>query len=162
MGIATIMLTGDNHATAAAIANESGVRDFKAELLPDQKVAAIKDQLQLYGNVAMVGEGINDAPALATASLGIAMGAAGTDTALETADVALMADDLSGLPFLIRLSRSCLTIIKQNVWFSILIKLIAILLVFPGWLSLWLAILADMGTTILVTLNGIRLHRVRQ
>lgn len=161
LGMTTVMLTGDNCATAVAIAHEAGINEFKAELLPENKVAAVKDLLELQGKVAMVGDGINDAPALATATLGIAMGAVGTDTALETADIALMADDLSGLPFLIRLSKACLKVIKQNVWFSVLIKLIAILLVFPGWLNLWLAILADMGTTILVTLNGIRLHRVK-
>jgi Cd2+/Zn2+-exporting ATPase len=161
LGLTTFMLTGDNYATAAAIAHEAGIDEFKAELLPENKVAAVKDLLKLHGKVAMLGDGINDAPALATATLGIAMGAAGTDTALETADIALMADDLSGLPFLIHLSKACLKVIKQNVWFSVIIKLIAILLVFPGWLNLWLAILADMGTTILVTLNGLRLHRIK-
>ena len=161
LGMTTVMLTGDNYGTAAAIAHEAGINEFKAELLPENKVAAIKKLLELQGKVAMVGDGINDAPALATATLGIVMGAAGTDTALETADIALMADDLSGLPFLICLSKACLKVIKQNVWFSVLIKLVAIILVFPGWLTLWLAILADMGTTILVTLNGIRLHRVK-
>ncbi len=153
----TVMLTGDNDSTARAIAGKVGVDHFMAELLPQDKVAAVSDLRGKYGKVAMVGDGVNDAPALATASLGIAMGGAGTDTALETADIVLMADDLSRLPFAIRLSRSALGVIKQNIAFSVLVKLAAVLLVFPGWLTLWLAILADMGATVLVTLNGIRL-----
>ena len=151
------MLTGDNNATAQAIAKEVGVEEFKADLLPQDKVSAVQNLLDKYGTVAMVGDGINDAPALATATVGIAMGGAGTDTALETADIALMADDLTKLPFTIGLSQAALKIIKQNIGFSLLIKLVAVIAVFPGWLTLWLAILADMGASILVTLNGIRL-----
>ncbi len=157
----TVMLTGDNEQTARAIAAKLGVDDYRAELLPEDKVAAVKELNHQYGEVAMVGDGINDAPALATATVGIAMGGAGTDTALETADIALMADDLSKLPFAVRLSRSALRVIKQNIGFSLVIKLVAVLAVFPGWLTLWLAIIADMGATILVTLNGIRLLRLR-
>jgi len=156
-----VMLTGDNQATASAIAQQVGIDEFDAELLPENKVEAVKKLLEKYGKVAMVGDGINDAPALATATVGIAMGGAGTDTALETADIALMADDLSKLPFLMRLSKAALGVIKQNISFSLITKLIAVALIFPGWLTLWLAILADMGASVLVTLNGIRLIRIK-
>lgn len=157
----TIMLTGDNQATARAIAAKVGIDEFRAELLPEDKVSAVKELREKHEKIGMVGDGINDAPALATATIGIAMGGAGTDTALETADIALMAEDLSKLPFTIRLSRSALRIIKQNIIFSLGIKAIATFLVFPGWLTLWLAILADTGATILVTLNGIRLLKIK-
>lgn len=160
-GIKTVMLTGDNAITAGAVATQVGVDDFLAELLPEDKVNAVKDLLGKYGKTAMVGDGINDAPALATATVGIAMGGAGTDTALETADIVLMADDLSRLPFAIHLSKAALGVIKQNIAFSLVIKLAAVALIFPGWLTLWLAILADMGASLLVTLNGIRLMRVK-
>ncbi|MFC4024888.1 heavy metal translocating P-type ATPase [Oceanobacillus longus] len=157
----TIMLTGDNAGTAQAIAQEVGVTDVKAELLPEDKLDFIKKLRNEYGNVSMIGDGVNDAPALAASTVGIAMGGAGTDTALETADVALMGNDLSKLPFAIKLSRKALTIIKQNITFSIAIKIIALLLVIPGWLTLWIAILADMGATLLVTANGLRLLRLK-
>ena len=157
----TILLTGDNAVTAAAVAAKVDVDEYRAELLPQDKLSAIQDLLHQYGKVAMVGDGINDAPALALSTVGIAMGGAGADTALETADIVLMADDLSKLPFLIRLSRQTLTIIRQNITFSLAVKVLAILAVFPGWLTLWLAILADMGATILVTLNSLRLLRVQ-
>ncbi len=157
----TIMLTGDNEATAKAIAAQAGVEEYRFELLPQDKMVAVQALLDKYGKVAMVGDGINDAPALALSTVGIAMGGAGTDTALETADIALMADDLSKLPFAVRLSRAALGIIRQNIAFSLLIKAAAILAVFPGWLTLWLAILADTGATILVTLNSLRLLRVK-
>lgn len=157
----TVMLTGDNAATARAIAAQVGVDEVKAELLPQDKVAAVKELGARYGRIAMVGDGVNDAPALATATVGIAMAGAGTDAALETADIALMADDLSKLPFAMRLSRAALGVIRQNITFSLVIKALAFLAVFPGWLTLWLAILADMGATIIVTLNGIRLVALR-
>ncbi len=154
-----IMLTGDNLSTAKAVAAKAGVDEYRAELLPKEKLTAMRELIKKYGKVAMVGDGINDAPALALATVGIAMGGAGTDTALETADIALMADDLSKLPFTVRLSRKALSVIRQNITFSLLIKAVALLAVFPGWLTLWLAILADMGATILVTLNSLRLLR---
>ncbi|EDL64286.1 cadmium-transporting ATPase [Bacillus sp. SG-1] len=157
----TIMLTGDNKGTAEAIAKRTNVTDTAAELLPQDKLAYIKQLRERYDKVAMVGDGVNDAPALAASSVGIAMGGAGTDTALETADIALMGDDLRKLPFTVKLSRKALRIIKQNIAFSLGIKLLALLLVIPGWLTLWIAIFADMGATLIVTLNGLRLLKVK-
>lgn len=157
----TVMLTGDNRMTARAIGKQVGVAEVEAELLPEDKLGFVKGLKEEHGRVAMIGDGVNDAPALAASSVGVAMGGAGTDTALETADVALMGDDLRKLPFLIHLSRKALLIIKENIAFSLGIKLVALLLVAPGWLTLWIAILADMGATLLVTLNGLRLLRMK-
>lgn len=160
IGIKTsIMLTGDNQATAKAIGEKLGVKEVHAELLPEDKLTFIKKFRENKRQVGMVGDGVNDAPALAASTVGIAMGGVGTDTALETADIALMADDLSKLPYTIRLSRRTLRIIKENITFSIGIKAIALLLIVPGWLTLWMAIFADMGATLLVTLNSLRLLR---
>lgn len=162
-GIAkTVMLTGDNKRTAHAIGQAIGVADIQAELLPEDKLRFIKQWQKKHGNVAMVGDGVNDAPALAAATVGIAMGKAGTDTALETADIALMGDDLKKLPFTVKLSRKTLNIIKANIAFAIVIKLAALLLVVPGWLTLWIAILSDMGATLLVALNSMRLIGVKE
>jgi Zn2+/Cd2+-exporting ATPase len=157
-----VMLTGDNEGTARMISKEARVNRYFAELLPEDKVDAIK-KLQSEGHkVAMVGDGINDAPALATADLGIAMGGAGTDTAMETADVVLMADNLGKLPHTINLSRKALGIIKQNIWFSLIVKFAALALIFPGLLTLWLAVLSDTGAAIIVILNALRLLKVNR
>ncbi|AIF43100.1 ATPase [Virgibacillus sp. SK37] len=156
-----VMLTGDNEGTAKMISTETKVNRYFAELMPEDKVEAIKKLQQEGHKVAMVGDGINDAPALATSELGIAMGGAGTDTAMETADIVLMADNLEKLPHTIRLSRKALSIIKQNIAFSLLIKLAALILIFPGWLTLWMAVLSDTGAAVLVILNALRLLRVR-
>jgi Cd2+/Zn2+-exporting ATPase len=152
----TVMLTGDNEDAARVIAAQVGVDEFHAGLLPEQKVEAVEGLLNRYGQVAMVGDGINDAPALARASVGIVMGAAGSDAALETADIALMADDLTKLPFTMRLSRRALSIIRQNIAFALLIKVVFLALAFAGVATLWMAVFADMGASLLVTLNGMR------
>ncbi|NLG33701.1 MAG: cadmium-translocating P-type ATPase, partial [Syntrophomonadaceae bacterium] len=156
-----IMLTGDNALTAKAIARQLNIDETKADLLPEDKVESVKSLLRT-GKVAMIGDGVNDAPALATATVGIAMGAAGTDTALETADVALMADNLSALPYAIRLSKKTIAIIRENIALSIIIKALIMALVIPGMLTMWLAVIGDMGASLLVTLNGLRLLRVKQ
>lgn len=153
------MLTGDNHGTAAVVGKETGVDQIEAQLLPADKVAAIEKLVKEHGQVAMVGDGVNDAPALARASLGIAMGAAGSDVALETADVALMSDDLGKIAWLVRHSRRALAVIRQNIGFSLATKAVFVVLALAGISSLWLAIAADMGASLLVTLNGLRLLR---
>lgn len=152
-----VMLTGDNRATAEAIAKQTGIDEVRAELLPADKVVAVEDLVRRYGTVAMVGDGVNDAPAMGRANLGIAMGAMGSDAAIETADVALMSDDLSKLPWLVRHSRATLTVIRQNVAFSIAVKLVFTALTVIGLASLWGAIAADVGASLLVVLNGLRL-----
>lgn len=157
IGIETVMLTGDNERTAREIGKQVGVSDVKASLLPEDKLNFIKELRGKHKKVGMVGDGVNDAPALAASTVGVAMGGAGTDTALETADIALMSEDLNQLPYTIKLSRKAVAIIKQNITFSLAIKLLALLLVIPGWLTLWIAIFADMGATLLVTLNSLRL-----
>ncbi|QOR36457.1 cadmium-translocating P-type ATPase [Clostridium sp. 'deep sea'] len=157
-----IMLTGDNKKTAKAIAAKLKLSDYRANLLPNEKVNAVTELINKYENVAMVGDGVNDAPALATASVGIAMGGAGTDTALETADIVLMADDLKMLPYTMMLSKKTLGIIKQNIYFALIVKIIAIFLVFPGWLTLWIAVMADTGAALVVILNAMRLLRVKK
>jgi Cd2+/Zn2+-exporting ATPase len=161
-GIQTIvMLTGDNRGTAEAIAKATGVDDVRAELLPAEKVAAVEELLARYGSVAMIGDGVNDAPAMARATLSVAMGAAGSDAAIETADVALMADDLSKLPWLIRHSRRTLAVIRQNIAFSLAVKAVFVALTFTGYASLWAAIAADMGASLLVIANALRLLKIK-
>lgn len=158
----TVMLTGDDRRTAETIASTAGVTDVRANLMPEDKLTAIKGLTVEYGRVAMVGDGINDAPALAASTIGIAMGGAGTDAALETADIALMADDLRQLPYTMKLSRKTLQIIKENIMFALGLKIVALLLIIPGWLTLWIAIFADMGATLLVVLNSLRLMRIHR
>ncbi len=152
-----VMLTGDNEGTARAIAADAGIDEVHAELLPEDKVAAIERLVEQYQYVAMIGDGVNDAPALARASLGIAMGAAGSDSAIETADIALMSDDVSKLPWLIHHSRRTVGIIRQNITFALAVKAVFVVLTFAGFASLWAAIAADMGASLLVIGNGLRL-----
>jgi Zn2+/Cd2+-exporting ATPase len=152
-----ILLTGDNPGTARAIGGKIGADEYRAELLPEDKLKAIEEMKGRYGSVAMVGDGINDAPALAAATLGIAMGAAGTDAAIETADVALMSDDLSRLPWLIRHGRRTLGVIRQNIGFALGVKLLFMGLALANVATLWMAIAADMGASLLVILNALRL-----
>jgi len=159
MGIEEIvLLTGDNERTARAIGAQTGIQMVKAGLLPEDKVLAVEEMLD-GRTVAMVGDGVNDAPALATATVGIAMGAAGSDAALETADVVLMSDDLGRIPYAVRLGRRTLANIRQNVALSLVIKGIFVLLALVGAATLWMAVFADMGTSLIVTLNGMRLLR---
>jgi len=157
-----VMLTGDNEGTARAIADTVGVDEYRAELLPDEKVDAVEELQAEYGTVAMVGDGINDAPALATAEVGIAMGAAGTDTALETADIALMGDDIGKLPYLYELSHTATDVIRQNIWVSLGVKLLLALGVPLGLVSVALAVVVgDMGMSLGVTGNAMRLSRIK-
>lgn len=155
-----VMLSGDNLGTATAIGHEAGVEEIRADLLPAEKVAAIAELVDRYGVVAMVGDGINDAPALSRATLGIAMGAAGSDTAMEAADVALMSDDLSKIPWLIQHSRKMLGIVRANIILSLAVKAIFVVLTTMGHASLWAAIAADMGMSLLVIFNALRLLRI--
>jgi Cd2+/Zn2+-exporting ATPase len=154
-----VMLSGDNQGTAEAIGKQAGIDEVKGNLLPADKVTAIAELVDRYGVVAMVGDGINDAPALSRASLGIAMGAAGSDTAMEAADVALMSDDLSKLPWLIQHSRRMLGVIKTNIVLSLAVKAVFVFLTMSGHASLWAAIAADMGVSLLVIFNALRLLR---
>ncbi|HEB89512.1 MAG TPA: HAD family hydrolase, partial [Deltaproteobacteria bacterium] len=154
-----VMLTGDNEATARAIGARAGIDEVHAELLPEDKVALIEALADRFGHVAMVGDGVNDAPAMARASIGIAMGAAGSDAAIETADIALMADDLLKLPWLVHHARRTLAVIRANIGLSLGIKVLFVVLTVMGHASLWSAIAADMGASLVVTFNGLRLLR---
>lgn len=150
------MLTGDNAVTAQAIAKQVGIDEVKANVLPTGKLQAINHLLEQYKNVGMVGDGINDAPALAKASISFAMGK-GTDTALETADVALMNDNLAMLPLYIELSRNTARVLRQNISLSIAIKGVFFILALAGVATLWMAVFADMGASLIVVANGLRL-----
>lgn len=160
MGIKTVMLTGDNMATANIIAREVGIDDVKSNLLPEDKLQIITELLPT-GIVGMVGDGINDAPALAKANIGFAMAAVGTDTAIETADVALMDDDLRKIPQFIQLSKATLTILIENIVFALLVKVVFFILTFVGEANMWMAVFADIGTSLLVVANGLRLLKKR-
>ena len=158
LGVEPVMLTGDNKKTAQAVAAQVGISDARGEMLPHDKLLAI-EAMAAQGPVGMVGDGVNDAPALAKASIGFAMGAAGTDTAIETADVALMQDDLRKLPEFIALSHRVGNVLRANIAFAIGTKAVFMVLTFTGHASLWLAILADMGASLVVVFNGLRLLR---
>ncbi|MGI2278208.1 heavy metal translocating P-type ATPase [Staphylococcus cohnii] len=158
----TVMLTGDNQETANKIAALAGIRETYAKLMPKDKLSAIEDLQKRGYQVGMVGDGINDAPALAQSDVGIAMGGVGSDTAMQTANIVLMSDNLQQLPKSISISKKAKTIIKQNIYFSVIIKLIAFILVFPGLLTLWLAVLSDTGAAILVILNSLRLLKFKK
>lgn len=157
-----VMLTGDNEQTARAIAARTGVTEFKAGLLPEDKIAVVAEMARTSGHVAMVGDGVNDAPALAASNLGVAMGSVGTAVAVETADVALMSDDLLKLPWLIRHSRRVLSTIKANIAFALGLKVVFLGLACLKMATLWTAILADMGASLIVIFNGLRLLRIRK
>ncbi|HID43524.1 MAG TPA: cation-translocating P-type ATPase, partial [Archaeoglobaceae archaeon] len=160
--IKTVMLTGDNYGVAEAIAKELEIDEFYANLLPEDKSKKIDQLLKKYEHVAMVGDGVNDAPALAKASVGIAMGAIGSDIAIETADIALMRDDLSKVNYLIDLSNKTMSVVNQNVLASILVKGSFAILTFPGIITLWLAVaVGDMGLSLAVILNALRIGRVK-
>lgn len=161
LDVRTVMLTGDNAQTAQAIARQVGIDDVRAELLPEHKLDAVAELARQYGEVGMVGDGINDAPALAKASVGFAMGAAGSDTALETADVALMDDDLRKLPSFIRLSKRTARVLSQNLMLALGIKAVFLGLTFTGHASMWMAVFADMGASLIVIANGSRLLAFR-
>ncbi|WP_372435825.1 heavy metal translocating P-type ATPase [Pandoraea sputorum] len=159
MGVRTVMLTGDNRATAQVIGEQSGVSDVRAEMLPEDKWQAVSSLREKYGHVGMVGDGINDAPALASADVGFAMGVTGTDSALETADVTLMDDDLRKLPAFLALSQRSATVLKQNIAVALGIKAVFFALAVMGLASLWMAVFADVGASLLVIANGMRLLR---
>ncbi|MCA3018541.1 MAG: HAD-IC family P-type ATPase, partial [Rhodocyclaceae bacterium] len=156
LGIEAIMLTGDNDKTAKAVAAQVGIADARGNMMPDDKLAAIETFLE-RGLVGMVGDGVNDAPALARSSIGFAMGAAGTDTAIETADVALMQDDLRKLPEFIRLSKKTSQVLWQNIVFALGIKAVFFALTLTGQGTLWMAVFADAGASLIVVANGLRL-----
>ena len=157
LGVETVMLTGDNHAPAEAVAKQIGISEVKAEMLPEDKADAVKDLTEKYNSVAMVGDGVNDAPALALSNVGIVMGAAGSDTAIEAASIAILNDRLELIPYLIRLGRKTISTIKINTTLAVATKLLFVVLAIFGVSSLAMAIFADVGVTVLVILNSLRL-----
>ncbi|WP_076591279.1 heavy metal translocating P-type ATPase [Herminiimonas arsenitoxidans] len=159
LGVKVVMLTGDNPHTAEAIGSKVGIADVRGNQLPEDKLTAINELINQYGHVGMVGDGINDAPALAKANIGFAMGAAGTDTALETADVALMDDNLGKLADFIGLSKKTHTVLMQNIALALGIKAVFLVLALTGEATLWMAVFADMGASLIVVFNGLRLLR---
>ena len=161
LGIVAVMLSGDNTATARAIAAQAGIDEVQGNLLPEDKRAALQALQQRHGATAMAGDGINDAPALAQADIGFAMGAAGTDAAMEAADVVIMNDDLRRLPETIRLSRKTHAVLWQNITLALGIKAVFVGLALVGSATMWMAVFADLGATLLVVANGLRLLRVR-
>lgn len=161
LGTEVIMLTGDNRRTAEAIGKVAGIKNVLSEVLPEDKAAVIEKMQSEGKTVAMVGDGINDAPALATADIGIAMGAYGSDIAIETSDIALMSDDLAGIPYIVGLSRHAMRVIKQNILFAVAIKAVFFFLAFAGIATLWSAVFADMGASLIVIANGLTLLRWR-
>ncbi len=158
-GIRLVMLTGDNPTTARAVGDQVKIDEIRADLMPEDKLALIDELAAKYGPVGMVGDGVNDAPALARATIGFSMGAAGSDTALETADVAFMKDDLRGLAEMVELSRSTATTLRTNIALAIGIKAVFFALAMLGLATLWMAVFADMGASLLVAANGLRLLR---
>jgi len=154
-----LILTGDNHRTAEKIASSVGINEYHAELLPEDKVKIIKELRENFDHVAMVGDGVNDAPSLAVADIGIAMGSGSADAALDTADIILMKDDLSKINYLKDLSHKTMQIIKQNIVIALGLKFIFLALAVPGWATLWMAVFADMGASLLVIFNGMRALR---
>jgi Cd2+/Zn2+-exporting ATPase len=159
LGVTSVMLTGDNKSTAEAIASQAGIDKAQGNLLPEDKLAAIEQLQAQYGPTAMTGDGINDAPALARANIGIAMGAAGTDTAMEAADIVIMNDDLRRIPEVIQLSKRTRSILLQNIVLALGIKAVFLVLAILGNASMWMAVFADMGASLLVVGNGLRLLR---
>lgn len=157
-----VMLTGDNAATARAVAAEVGIDEVRAELLPEDKVAAVEELVAIHDTVAMIGDGVNDAPAMARAHYGIAMGAVGSDAAIETADIALMTDDIGKVPWLIGHSRRTMSIIKQNIGLSLATKAVFVVATAFGMASMWGAIAADVGVSLLVVANALRLLQARE